>query len=86
MKPQSLYVVAAMLFGFASASAPPSQASQSKSQSSQQSPVTAARTSPVNVGDIAPDFTLTDQQGGKVTLSAARGQMPVVLIFFRGYW
>ena len=44
------------------------------------------RTSPVAVGEMAPDFTLQDQQGRKVTLSDARGQSPVVLVFYRGYW
>ena len=41
---------------------------------------------PVAVGDAAPDFTLSDQNGQKVTLSAARGKKPVVLVFYRGYW
>ena len=44
------------------------------------------RTSPVGVGDAAPDFTLQDQNGHPVTLSASRGQRPVVLVFYRGYW
>ena len=41
---------------------------------------------PVAVGDAAPDFTLEDQNGKKVTLSDARGKNPVVLVFYRGYW
>ena len=44
------------------------------------------RTSPVAVGDVAPDFTLQDQNGNKVTLSDARDKSPVVLVFYRGYW
>ena len=44
------------------------------------------RTSPVGVGDVAPDFTLQDQNGHPATLSASRGQRPVVLVFYRGYW
>jgi cytochrome oxidase Cu insertion factor (SCO1/SenC/PrrC family) len=44
------------------------------------------RSSPVAVGEIAPDFTVEDQNGHKVTLSDARGKSPVVLIFYRGYW
>jgi len=43
------------------------------------------RTSPVQVGEIAPDFTLQDEQNRKVTLSATRG-VPTVLVFYRGYW
>jgi cytochrome oxidase Cu insertion factor (SCO1/SenC/PrrC family) len=43
------------------------------------------RTSAVQVGEIAPDFTLPDEQNRKVTLSATRG-IPTVLVFYRGYW
>lgn len=46
----------------------------------------AARTEPLKVGEMAPDFTLEDQQGQPVKLSAAGGQMPTVLVFYRGYW
>ena len=41
---------------------------------------------PVAVGEPAPDFTLEDQNGNNVTLSAVRGKSPVVLAFYRGYW
>ena len=44
------------------------------------------RSSPVAAGEVAPDFTLGDQNGNKVTLSEARGKSPVVLVFYRGYW
>jgi len=44
------------------------------------------RTGPVAVAEVAPDFTLEDQSGHKVTLSDARGKSPVVLVFYRGYW
>lgn len=40
----------------------------------------------VKVGEAAPDFTLTDQDGQPITLSAYRGQKAVVLVFYRGYW
>ena len=43
-------------------------------------------TKPVGVGETAPDFTLVDHQGRKVTLSDSRGKSPVVLVFYRGYW
>ncbi len=46
----------------------------------------APRQTPVQVGEMAPDFTLEDQQRQKVTLSAMRGQAPVVLVFYRGNW
>ena len=44
------------------------------------------RNSPVAVGEMAPNFTLEDQNNRKVTLSSARGSMPTVLVFYRGYW
>ena len=44
------------------------------------------RSTPIGVGDIAPDFTLEDQNHNKVTLSETRGHSPVVLVFYRGYW
>lgn len=46
----------------------------------------AKRAAPVAVGDVAPDFTLTDQNGRSHTLAAERGKRPVVLVFYRGYW
>ena len=46
----------------------------------------APRTSPVQVGEIAPVFTLEDQNQQKVSLASARGHTPVVLVFYRGYW
>ncbi len=51
-----------------------------------QSPTPPGRSTPVGVGDIAPDFTLEDQNKNKITLSDARGRSPVVLVFYRGYW
>ena len=44
------------------------------------------RDSPVALGEMAPDFTLEDQNNRKVTLSSARGSMPTVLVFYRGNW
>jgi len=44
------------------------------------------RTSAVQVGEVAPNFTLEDQRNQKVTLSSARGTIPIVLVFYRGYW
>ncbi len=44
------------------------------------------RDSPLAVGEMAPDFTLEDQNNQKVTLSSARGSMPTVLVFYRGNW
>jgi peroxiredoxin len=40
----------------------------------------------LDVGDVAPDFTLPDQDGAMVCLSDRLAQGPVVLIFVRGGW
>jgi cytochrome oxidase Cu insertion factor (SCO1/SenC/PrrC family) len=40
----------------------------------------------LKVGEPAPDFTLPDAAGGSVSLASFRGQAPVVLVFYRGYW
>jgi len=44
----------------------------------------ANRSTPVPVGGVAPDFTLSDTDGRPVTLSKVR--QPTVLVFYRGYW
>ena len=36
----------------------------------------------VEVGQLAPDFTLVDQHGEQVSLSQFRGHQNVVLLFF----
>lgn len=38
------------------------------------------------IGAEAPDFSLPSAAGETVSLSAFRGEAPVVLIFFRGGW
>lgn len=40
----------------------------------------------VQVGDLAPDFTLVSLEGPPVTLSSYRGEKNVVLVFYRGHW
>jgi len=47
-------------------------------------PTIREKKEPLKVGEIAPDFTLSDLHGKQVKLSKAR--MPVVLVFYRGYW
>jgi cytochrome oxidase Cu insertion factor (SCO1/SenC/PrrC family) len=78
MKINVLALFALLLSGLSCAS--------EQSASTQQPPAKSARTSPVGIGGTASDFTLEDQHGRKVTLSAARGEAPVVLVFYRGYW
>ena len=40
----------------------------------------------VKVGDKAPDFTLENMDGKRISLSDFRGQKNVVLVFYRGHW
>ena len=37
---------------------------------------------PVEVGQLAPDFTLSDQHGTDVTLSSFRGEKAVLVVFY----
>lgn len=59
---------------------------QTASTQQSQPPAKMARTSPVGIGETAPDFTLEDQRGRRVTLSEARAKGPVVLVLYRGHW
>ena len=45
-----------------------------------------ATASALHVGERPPDFTLNDAAGRAVSLADYRGQKPVVLVFYRGYW
>jgi cytochrome oxidase Cu insertion factor (SCO1/SenC/PrrC family) len=40
----------------------------------------------VKVGEPAPDFTLEDMTGKRISLSDFRGGKNVVLVFYRGHW
>ena len=40
----------------------------------------------IKVGDKAPDFTLEDMNGSRISLSDFRGQQNVILVFYRGHW
>ena len=40
----------------------------------------------VQVGDLAPDFSLASLGGPVITLSDFRGQKNVIVVFYRGYW
>jgi peroxiredoxin len=42
----------------------------------------AAQTVQLKVGDKAPDFTMPDQTGNKISLSQFLGKKPVVLAFY----
>lgn len=40
----------------------------------------------INVGDVAPDFTLQDQTGATVSLHETLARGPAVVVFVRGMW
>ena len=40
----------------------------------------------VNVGETAPDFTLENFDGTRISLSDFRGKENVILVFYRGHW
>jgi hypothetical protein len=40
----------------------------------------------VQVGQLAPDFRLGDEQGDIHQLSQYRGSKNVILVFYRGHW
>ena len=40
----------------------------------------------IELGQPAPDFTLENYDGNKITLSGFRGKKAVVLAFYRGHW
>jgi cytochrome oxidase Cu insertion factor (SCO1/SenC/PrrC family) len=51
-------------------------------------PMAAATTSHATlpkIGQLAPGFTLRDQNGRRISLATASGAK-VVLVFYRGYW
>ena len=40
----------------------------------------------VKVGDKAPDFTLENMDGKRISLADFHGKKNVVLVFYRGHW
>jgi cytochrome oxidase Cu insertion factor (SCO1/SenC/PrrC family) len=40
----------------------------------------------VQIGQVAPDFRLVDEQGTIHQLSQYRGKKNIVLVVYRGYW
>jgi peroxiredoxin len=44
------------------------------------------RATPLDPGEIAPDFELPDSAGGTQRLSELCASGPLVLLFYRGHW
>jgi cytochrome oxidase Cu insertion factor (SCO1/SenC/PrrC family) len=53
---------------------------------SQVKPVEISKKNALKVGEIAPDFSLKDQNGTIVKLSKVAKKSPVILVFYRGFW
>ena len=49
-------------------------------------PAPAPSSAKLKVGDKAPDFGLPNGDGKLVSLSEYTSRMPVVLVFYRGFW
>lgn len=49
-------------------------------------PQASTRTTPLAVGDRAPDFALESHLGGTVSLAKALERGPAVVVFYRGSW
>jgi peroxiredoxin len=43
-------------------------------------------TTPPNLGETAPDFTLPDAAGAPFHLAERCAERPLVLVFYRGHW
>jgi cytochrome oxidase Cu insertion factor (SCO1/SenC/PrrC family) len=71
-----------ILFAFDLGGSAQSKPPENKSVKTQK--VKRSNTEPLKIGEIAPDFKLSDQNGKQTTLSKAK--KPVVLVFYRGYW
>jgi peroxiredoxin len=41
---------------------------------------------PPSVGDVAPDFEVSDQAGSPWRLADHCAERPLVLVFYRGHW
>lgn len=81
MKRLTFAAIALMILG---CGYPPVESAEQAAASSETTPQKTQQ-SPPSIGELAPDFTLTDQSGRRAALSEARGQK-VVLVFYRGYW
>jgi peroxiredoxin len=49
-------------------------------------PKAETRAAALKVGDKAPDFALPNGDGKLVMLSEYTARMPVVIVFYRGFW
>lgn len=83
-RPSLLPVLAGAVIALSSCSAPDSANAQLGPADGHD--LTPADTGRVNVGDLAPDFSLESYRGDVVTLSEFQGQKDVVLVFYRGHW
>jgi AhpC/TSA family len=77
------YLTVALIFAFSCLTVSASQAQLGPKDGVNLQPTDLER---VKVGDIAPDFTLENMEGRRVTLSEVYSKKKVVLVFYRGQW
>lgn len=75
-----ILIIAAMMATFAVAAL--GQGTPAAAPAPAATPAPTPRPAKFKVGDMAPDFTLTDTKGVKVKLSEFRGKSNVVLAFY----
>lgn len=79
-----IFLIFSLLFIFALTVAAQEKPKSEMMQKNEMMQKVTSKTEPLQIGETAPDFTLSDQNGKQITLSEAK--MPVVLVFYRGYW
>ncbi len=77
------YLTVAVIFAFSCLTVTASQAQLGPKDGANLQPTDLEK---VKVGDVAPDFTLENMDGRRVTLSEAYSKKKVVLVFYRGQW
>jgi cytochrome oxidase Cu insertion factor (SCO1/SenC/PrrC family) len=77
------YLTVAVIFALSCLMASASQAQLGPKDGANLQPTDLER---VKVGDVAPDFTLENMDGRRVTLSEVYNKKKVVLVFYRGQW
>jgi peroxiredoxin len=80
-----LLAAAALLVTFSAIGASAQAGTKTSAPSSMDMP-TGRRPAPLMVGEVAPAFTLPDDNGNTVSLAIALKSAPVVLVFYRGDW
>ena len=82
---KKLFIVGVLALAFGQ-SWPAARAQSTPAKNTAVSAKDAPPAAALKVGTVAPDFSLEDEQGRQVKLSATRGRTPTLIFFFRGWW